>query len=768
MELPKPAEKSLAPAESASDHETPASGVSLFLRLWSYGGPSQPAASLPLQEPSDVTLLIDKIIAEGKGAIAERRPELIAAHFDHAATALSTAKALQQQFLTFHRKTEPQQVVLSILIYAAATAANSAEDAGAPEDMLANVTSAQILVAASIYEQVKSVPGMKFSPRPVREAGESFGPEAIYELLWTDESTYGHLRRAGRAGIRTVGRYQIQEELGRGAMGAVFRAYDEVIGRTVALKTIAIDRNHPDRADLLERLKQEAKAAGGLDHPNIITIYDVGEEDGIVYLSMQFVKGTTLAAMLADVGVPSLPVFLSWADQISAAVGFAHARGVIHRDLKPSNLMVTEEGAIKVLDFGIAKLGNTSLTQTGLVVGTPCYMSPELVAGKRVDHRADIFALGSVLYELVTREKPFRGDMTAVLYKIVHEDPVAPSLINPAVPGGIDAVIRKALAKDPKQRFQTCEEMRKAFLEQGSRLNSLASSAATAPPVGPKTESPSSPTSPPFLVTEPAPKPSKAGPKLALSLMLVLAGIATWAYSIRSRTGSLPPAVKTVVGAMQEVPQTLQGVKPSAGTGPASANPVGEVNPPNATAAQPPLNYDAAASPARTPVDTPAASQESVPGDAAGSAQPPASAPPAAAASTEASPPTALSNGRAPSIATLQPVAARPANTTEATTNSATGSGGTANSDSDASATNAENPIPATAPAEKPKPQGPRTFDGFSRKDIPQLLHLAEVASARGDYRLARYEYNLILKLDRGNAMARKGLQLVHSDQSSP
>lgn len=763
MELPKPSENSLASAESASGHETLARGVSLFLRLWSYGGPSQPAASLPLLEPSDVTALIDTVIREGNGAVAERRSELIVACFENAVSALSTARTLQQRFLTFHRNSEPRQVVPSILVYGVTTAAKSAEDAGAPEDMLANVTSAQILVAASIYEQVKNVPAMKFSPRPVREAGESFGPEAIYELLWTDDSTYGHLRRAGRAGIRTVGRYQLQEELGRGAMGAVFKAYDEVIGRTVALKTIAIDRNHPDREELVERLKQEAKAAGGLDHPNIITIYDVGEEDGIIYLSMQFVQGTTLAAMLANAGVPSLPTFLSWADQISAAVGFAHARGVIHRDLKPANLMVTEEGTIKVLDFGIAKLGNTSLTQTGLVVGTPSYMAPELVAGKKVDHRADIFALGSVFYELVTREKPFHGDMTTVLYKIVHEEPVAPSLINPSVPGGIDAVIRKALAKDPKQRFQTCEEMRKAFLEQNSRLNASPAPVATTATITPRTESHPSPTLPSFLVTEPAPQPSRPRWKLAAALFVLLAGIAGWAFYIRSRTGSFPPAVRTVVGAVHDLPEKLRDLKPAPASGPApSSNAVGGLNGPNAPASEQSRNNDTVAPSGQTG-DGSAASQETVPSEAAaGSAQTPASAP----APNQASQPATLSNGSAPSTATLQPVVARQPNTPDATTNGPTGTGSAANSDADANGNNVETPsAQPTVSAVKPKPQLPRTVEGFGRKDIPELLHLAEVASARGDYRLARYEYNLILRLDRTNAIARKGLQLLRADQ---
>ncbi|MBV8050713.1 MAG: protein kinase [Acidobacteriaceae bacterium] len=341
-----------------------------------------------------------------------------------------------------------------------------------------------------------------------------------------------------QGGSHSLGRYQILEELGRGGMGAVYKAFDPVISRTVALKTILIDERAPDRVQMIERLKQEAKAAGGLDHPNIITIYDVGEGNGTVYLSMQFVKGVTLSSRLADIRVLSLPTLLSWADQILAAVGFAHARGVIHRDLKPANVMVTEQGVIKILDFGIAKIENTSLTQTGLVIGTPGYMSPEQIAGKKVDHRADIFSLGAVFYELLTRERAFAGDITTILYKIVNEDPVAPSLINPAIPGGIDAVIRKALAKDPKDRFQTCEEMRQACLEQSVRTSLI-------PP--PTTASPEKVVTNRLASARRSAQPEatpRIWPRLILGSVLVLAGLTAWAFYIRSHTGAFPQIIR--------------------------------------------------------------------------------------------------------------------------------------------------------------------------------------------------------------------------------
>jgi len=735
---------------SVSDKSRPDACVSLFLRLWTNGGPSQPPIGLTLAADPDIAGLIEEIVRDNKGEIAQCKPELWSAGFADAAHALSAAKTLQQRFLTFQRKTEPHQVVPSILIYTITEKA-SAPDEAAPEDMLANITSAQILIAGNIYEQMKAVPGFKFNSTPVRNSGETFGPEAIYEMLWTDDSTYGHLRQASWAGLKTVGRYQVQEELGRGAMGAVYKAHDELIGRTVALKTIAIDRNAPNRDDLIERLKQEAKAAGGLDHPNIITIYDVGQQDDVVYLSMQYVKGTTLQALLAGAGVPPLATFLSWADQISAAVGFAHSGGVIHRDLKPANLMVTDEGMIKVLDFGIAKLENTSLTQTGLVVGTPSYMAPEQLAGKKVDHRADIFSLGSVFYELLTRERPFLGDVTTIMYKIVNEDPVAPSLVNPAIPGGIDAVIRKALAKDPKDRFQNCEEMRAALAEQGARMHlSPATVGSSAVKPKPQTET----TLPAFLLTDPPPKRRNLWPLAFVLLFLVTAG---WAFYVHTTTGSYPSFVDKLTGVSQSSSQTLHEPKPTSSAAQEKANPSEEhVNRDNEIA----------------PSNSATPSTGSAPDQATGS-MPATGAPetgtPAAPADGEGVSPSdgtgALMTTKAPAQPNAPPQPAVLPSATAPPVSNAITENTERSPFSPVSNAAAGSTLPAQT-AKRPARPAAQSVDGFTRKDVPELLRVAEIAARRGDYRLATYEYNLILKLDHDNATARNGLRLIRADRN--
>ncbi len=563
--------------------------------------------------------------------------------------------------------------------------------------------------------------------------------------------------QASRANLGTLGRYQIQEELGRGAMGAVYKAFDPVIARTVALKTILIDNNAPDRAQMIERLKQEAKAAGGLDHPNIITIYDVGEENGTIYLSMQFVKGTTLAELLAEVGVPSLPTLLSWADQISAAVGFAHARGVIHRDLKPANLMVTDEGAIKVLDFGIAKIENTSLTLTGLVVGTPSYMAPEQIAGKKVDHRADIFSLGAVFYELLTREKPFAGDIATVLYKIVNEDPVAPSLINPAIPGGIDAVIRKALAKDPKDRFQTCEEMRQAFLDKSVRA-----------PLTPATKVPTEKVvdnRPPNPVPVPRFAQLKATPpliwpRLILYSALLLIAAASWAFYIRSQTGVFPPFVaklESKIKALTSGAGKLSEYSTQVPRRAADEHGASSARPQNPETADAPAVSQtsvipAASSPAAVPTLQPVAAQSSSDhpiSDSAPVSGAPATSPAVETPQKPADPFQTASPQAVESSDHNQPAADNP------TAHHSTKSPFAPHDDDKETASSAA-PKP---PARKRAPESALTVDGFSRQDIPDLLSQADSSTARGDYRLARYEYRLVLKLDRNNVRAREGLR---------
>jgi len=565
-------------------------------------------------------------------------------------------------------------------------------------------------------------------------------------------------------GAASVGRYQIQEELGRGAMGAVYKAFDPVIARTVALKTILIDSHAPDRAQMIERLKQEAKAAGGLDHPNIITIYDVGEENGAVYLSMQFVKGVTLAKLLADVGVPLLPTLLAWADQILAAVGFAHARGVIHRDLKPANLMVTDQGAIKVLDFGIAKIENTSLTQTGLVVGTPAYMSPEQIVGKKVDHRADIFSLGSVFYELLTREKPFAGDIATILYKIVNEDPVAPSLINPAIPGGIDAVIRKALAKDLKDRFQTCEEMRLAFLEQSVRAPlKAAASVAAEKVVGNRPPTSAS--------ARRAPQPEKTSPRiwprLLLTSALVLVVLVGWAFYVRSRTGAFPPFIAKLDNKLKPALTSTAG-RFTEYSAPASSRAADEHS-----AAPAPLQNPAMANVPATALQTPTTQTPTAP-EASGPAtvptlQPVAAQPPTDQPTSESAPSSGTPTP-SPAVETSQkPVDPSPRVLSKAAqstdTNQPPADSTTTHDSATTSAASIEDgkqsawsaaPKP---PARKRAPETSLTVDGFTRQDVPDLLRQADSSSARGDYRLARYEYGLVLKLDHNNAQAREGLR---------
>ena len=263
--------------------------------------------------------------------------------------------------------------------------------------------------------------------------------------------------------VTKAGRYEIVGELGRGAMGVVYKAMDPVIGRTVAVKTIRLSEEGTglSRPELLTRFQTEARAAGLLTHPNIVVVFDAGEEDGLYYITMELVEGKSLQALLDDGHGFPLPRTLRIMEQTCSALQFAHERNVIHRDIKPANLMLTADDTVKVTDFGTAKiLQFGTVQQTAHVMGTPSYMSPEQVKGRAVDGRSDIFSLGVMLYEMVTGEKPFPGqNITTVIYKIVNEEPVPPRQINPSIHPGISAVVMRALEKEPEQRYQSCREM---------------------------------------------------------------------------------------------------------------------------------------------------------------------------------------------------------------------------------------------------------------------------------------------------------------------
>ena len=275
-----------------------------------------------------------------------------------------------------------------------------------------------------------------------------------------------HLSLHLRLAMDRIGRYEIVSELGRGAMGIVYRAHDTRIARDVAIKTIKLaDQVAPDEMQgLRERLFREAQSAGRLSHPGIVTIYDIAEENGIAYITMEFVEGRTLEELMNDGEVGDLKAVAQLVDQMARSLDYAHARQIVHRDAKPSNILVTPDGHTKITDFGIARITSSQMTQTGTVMGTPSYMSPEQVRGESIDGRSDQFSLAVMAYELVTGCKPFIGDgLTDVIFKIVSEKPEPPSAINTALPTELDKIILKGLAKRPDERFQDCHAFAAEF-----------------------------------------------------------------------------------------------------------------------------------------------------------------------------------------------------------------------------------------------------------------------------------------------------------------
>jgi len=320
---------------------------------------------------------------------------------------------------------------------------------------------------------------------------------------------------------RKFARYEVERELGKGAMGVVFLGRDPVIGRRVALKTIRADGDDSsDTREFTERFLREAQAAGTLSHPNIVTIHDVGEEveTGTSFIAMEYVEGKNLKQLLKDKVSFSYDRIAEIVISVGEALDYAHRRGIVHRDVKPANIILTTDGTVKITDFGIAKMESSSLTATGQFLGTPNYMSPEQVTAEIVDGRSDLFSLGVVLYELLTKKKPFAGDnLTSISYKIVHEEYPSPQTYDAAIPADFNPILARALAKDPAARFQSGRDFVKALAEFRARhaemekLKDLGEMVAQAERLGPVSavESKESRPAAPESVAAPAAPPAR-------------------------------------------------------------------------------------------------------------------------------------------------------------------------------------------------------------------------------------------------------------------
>lgn len=730
--------------------EGPATGMSV--RLWAYGGSQRKLRDFVWKPQGKIAEFLGALVHDGSGGVVETRQNLVTLYFDSPQRALSAARKLQLGLLAAGPGEDGTRVVAAIAVHAKASdpgvkrrGLDSSSGGEVMRRPLKDIDIPQILVTEQIYKLTKDVQGFQFNDRPRRGAGGSRISELMYTLSWTDDAAYSNLRQeVYQASLPRFSRYAITSELGRGTMGVVYKAHDQSIDRMVALKTISLNAN-ADTEESVERLRQEAKAAGSLDHPNIITIYDVGQEDGFFYLSMQFVEGTTLSSLMSRGKPMPIVTVLSYVDQICNAVSFAHQRGVIHRDLKPSNMMLTNQGGIKVLDFGIAKLGNAGMTQAGMVVGTPSYMAPEQAMGRKVDQRSDIFSLGAVFYELFTGKRPFGAeDVTSVLYKVVHEDPPAPVTIAPILPLGIDAIIRRALAKNPQERFQTCDEMRQAFKEQAASLRLVTTAVPLVRTDLERSVSSASTTTRARAVAARHPRRkvwAVVFTWLAIAAMAAgfWAGRARWkahmlaqtagqtrtqegAQSGSAQTGAVPASANTPVDTARQQSESLQAAQ---GQSPAAAKPQAD------------LAAGALVTPAGTDATrTPASGTAGLDGTGAQGTAPAGSAETVAdAGDNDNTQPEAADTSSAP--------ATRPAASNAKPANSRPSGDRTSSARS------------------RPAPRAESSIDGFSRNDIPALLRKADAAAGRGEYAVARYEYSVILKLDRKNPGALAGLKRV-------
>ena len=328
--------------------------------------------------------------------------------------------------------------------------------------------------------------------------------------------------------MEKIGKYKISGILGKGAMGIVYKALDPDINREVAIKTVRFDlvsEEDSENEEIMERFMREAQSAGKLTHPNIITIFDVGREESLTYIVMQYIQGQSLQRLIASGDKLPTTEVVQLYDQICSALDYAHGFGIVHRDVKPGNILLNKEGKPFIVDFGVARVDTSTLTQSGTAVGTPSYMSPEQVMGKKVDNRSDIFSLGCILFELLTGRRPFEAEsITTVIYKIINEEPPHLSEVKKGLPVGFGHIINRALEKDPKNRYQSCKELAADLHD----LDQLADKTIAITMVKEKP-----------VAVEKA-KERRLGLKLGIAIPAFLVIIVGGAYFLHQKTGNVP------------------------------------------------------------------------------------------------------------------------------------------------------------------------------------------------------------------------------------
>ena len=352
-----------------------------------------------------------------------------------------------------------------------------------------------------------------------------------------------------------IGKYTISEVLGRGSMGTVYKGFDPHIHRPVAIKTVHRellgDSSAPD--SMAARFRNEAKAVGRIAHPGVVAIYDFGEDGDVTFIAMEFVDGRTLDEILAVPQMLSEANVLAVMDQLLEALAVAHSQGVWHRDIKPANLIVTKAGQVKLTDFGIARLEDANLTQVSSMIGTPAYMAPEQFTGLGIDHRADLFACGVLLYRMLTGRRAFTGATEQVMYKILNDEPPAPSVVTNGVrPVGFDAIVARAMAKNPADRYPDALAMR-AALQALSRTPAAQGAKATVILPLPQKQGAGEPAAPPSVVSasvagQAAPAANVANATSSSAATAI--GLAGWDPAELSR---IERALATHVGPMARV-----------------------------------------------------------------------------------------------------------------------------------------------------------------------------------------------------------------------